>query len=112
VQVSLWNTGEDAYQHERFGDFLTVERVIKLSGAQQNPSTKWKLLDHAGRKVSDSKKAIDDLLDHLNINAGNPLAVMTQASPGRTPACAAPGRIMGAVHPATCNSMLQACHSA
>eukprot|EP00775_Hariotina_reticulata_P003759 gene3759-4018_t len=78
VRVSLWNTGEDAYQHERFGDYLTVERVIKLSGAQQNPTTKWRLLDHAGRKMSESKKAIDDMLDHLNINAGNPLAVMTQ----------------------------------
>eukprot|EP00775_Hariotina_reticulata_P005405 gene5405-5638_t len=74
LKVSLWNTGEDAYQPEVLGDHLTVERVIRLSGAQQNLVTKWRLLDHAGRKVSESKKAIDDMLDHLSISAANPLA--------------------------------------
>lgn len=57
-----------------------MERVIRLSGAQQKPVTKWRLLDHAGRKVSENKKAIDDMLDHLSVSAANPLAVMTQAS--------------------------------
>ncbi|WIA29640.1 hypothetical protein OEZ86_012127 [Tetradesmus obliquus] len=73
VQVTLWNTGEDAYQHQRYGDWLTVERVIKVNG-----SSKWRLLDHEGRKVSERRKDLDDLLDHLNIDATNPLAVMTQ----------------------------------
>jgi hypothetical protein len=45
---------------------------------QSNGSSKWRLLDHAGRKVSERKKDMDDLLDHLNIDATNPLAVMTQ----------------------------------
>jgi len=50
AQVTLWNTGEDAYQHDRLGNFFTIERIIKLSGAQQNPTTKWKVLDHVGRE--------------------------------------------------------------
>jgi hypothetical protein len=48
------------------------------SSRQINGSSKWRLLDHAGRKVSERKKDLDDLLDHLNIDATNPLAVMTQ----------------------------------
>jgi hypothetical protein len=47
--------------------------LLQVSGA-----SKWRLLDHAGRKVSERKKDLDDLLDHLNIDATNPLAVMTQ----------------------------------
>jgi hypothetical protein len=47
--------------------------LLQVSGA-----SKWCLLDHAGRKVSERKKDLDDLLDHLNIDATNPLAVMTQ----------------------------------
>jgi hypothetical protein len=33
LQVTLWNTGEDAYQHRVYGDYLTVERVIKVGAA-------------------------------------------------------------------------------
>ena len=33
LQVTLWNTGEDAYQHQRCGDCPTVERVIKVRAA-------------------------------------------------------------------------------
>lgn len=79
TQVTLWNTGEDAFQPEVFGEQLTIERTIKLgSSAAAAASSSWKLLNHLGQKVSTTKKRIDDLLDHLNINAGNPLAVMTQ----------------------------------
>jgi hypothetical protein len=51
---------------------------ITVYERQINGSSKWRLLDHAGRKVSERKKDLDDLLDHLNIDATNPLAVMTQ----------------------------------
>lgn len=48
MQVTLWNTGEDAYQHNLFGDWLTIERVIKTAG-----STQYKLLNSSGKKVSE-----------------------------------------------------------
>ena len=28
ISVTLWNKGEDAYQPEKFGNFITVERRI------------------------------------------------------------------------------------
>jgi hypothetical protein len=49
-----------------------------LKQRQVNGSSKWRLLDLAGRKVSDRKRDLDSLLDHLNIDATNPLAVLTQ----------------------------------
>jgi hypothetical protein len=48
-QVTLWNTGEDAYQHDKYGDWITVERVIKATGA-----TQYKLLSSTGRKVGEA----------------------------------------------------------
>eukprot|EP00878_Enallax_costatus_P016132 GHUV01016921.1.p1 GENE.GHUV01016921.1~~GHUV01016921.1.p1 ORF type:complete len:414 (+),score=157.49 GHUV01016921.1:157-1398(+) len=30
VQVTIWNTGEDAYKHREYGDAITVERTIKV----------------------------------------------------------------------------------
>jgi len=46
LQVTLWNTGEDAYQHHTYGDWLTIERVIKDKGG-----TQYKILNSAGKKV-------------------------------------------------------------
>jgi hypothetical protein len=45
-QVTLWNTGEDAFQHSTYGDWITIERVIKTAGG-----TQYKILNSAGRKV-------------------------------------------------------------
>jgi hypothetical protein len=49
LQVTLWNTGEDAFQHSTYGDWLTIERVIKTAGG-----TQYKILNSAGRKVGAS----------------------------------------------------------
>ena len=51
LQVTLWNTGADAYQHHKFGDWVTIERVIK-SGSSANT---YKLLNSAGKKVSNKR---------------------------------------------------------
>jgi hypothetical protein len=48
VQVTLWNTGEDAYQHHLYGDWITIERVIKTAGG-----TQYKLINSAGKKVGE-----------------------------------------------------------
>jgi hypothetical protein len=45
-QVTLWNTGDDAYRHEVYGDWLTIERVIKSAGG-----TQYKLLNSQGKKA-------------------------------------------------------------
>jgi hypothetical protein len=47
-QVTLWNTGEDAFQHGRYGDWITIERVIKTAG-----DTQYKIYSSVGSKVRD-----------------------------------------------------------
>jgi hypothetical protein len=100
LAVTLWNTGGDAYRPDELGDWVTIERVIKVplgdaaaargggggggrggGGGGGAVSTTWKVscqrrghLPKAGRR-----DLIDPMLDHLNIAAENPLCVMTQA---------------------------------
>jgi hypothetical protein len=78
VSVELWNAGEDGYDRQRLGDSVTIERRIAAgSGASQ-----WRVIDSRGRTVASGaaakKRLIDPLLDHLSVNAANPMAAMTQ----------------------------------
>ena len=61
--MTLLNKGPDAYQHSKYGDTITIERSISLSGGYNG----YKLLDHEGVTKSKSKKDLDNLLDQLNI---------------------------------------------
>lgn len=66
--------GEDAYQPERFGDRLTIERLIKGGSGSD-----YRVYDARDRRVPNGKKQlVDAILDHFNVNAANPLAVLTQ----------------------------------
>ena len=85
LRVTVWNTGDDAYQHERLGDWVTIERrIAKGGGAAANDAgavqTTWRVLDQHGRVVKGAtrRSLVDPLLDHLNVYADNPLCVMTQ----------------------------------
>jgi structural maintenance of chromosomes protein 6 len=75
IRVSLWNCGPDAYQHSVYGDTITVERVIAVKAGAYSG---YRLLDHAGVEQSRSKKDLDDMLDTLNIQVENPVAVLDQ----------------------------------
>lgn len=75
VRVTLWNQGTDAYRHDVYGDQVTVERIISLRTGGYNG---YKLLDHKGVERSRSKKDLEDLLDQLNIQIENPVAVLDQ----------------------------------
>jgi hypothetical protein len=61
IRVTLLNQGEDGYKNEVYGDTITVERTISLNGGYNG----YKLLDHAGKEKSRSKKDLDDMLDVL-----------------------------------------------
>lgn len=74
VRVTLLNKGPDAFQHDVYGDTITIERSISLSGGYNG----YKLLDHEGIARSKAKKDLDTLLDQLNIQVENPVAVLDQ----------------------------------
>lgn len=68
VRVTLLNRGSDAFQHSRYGDYITVERRIERNG-----SAGYRLLkgdpNHQDRLelVSRSKEDLDTMLDLFNI---------------------------------------------
>ena len=67
------NGGDDAYEHDIYGDEITVERVIPLRGTGV-----YKLLDHKGKERSRKRRDLDSMLDHLNIQVENPVAILDQ----------------------------------
>uniref|UniRef100_A0A7S4NJE4 Rad50/SbcC-type AAA domain-containing protein n=1 Tax=Odontella aurita TaxID=265563 RepID=A0A7S4NJE4_9STRA len=74
VRVTLLNCGEDGYRREIYGDKITVERSISLRGGYNG----YKLLDEEGKERSRVKKDLDAMLDQLNIQVENPVAVLDQ----------------------------------
>ena len=73
VKVTLSNTGEDAFERGRLGSRISLEK--KLSRGTGGAT--WKVYDERGRVVNDIKpKAV---LEHLGVDAANPLTIVTQA---------------------------------
>ena len=74
VRVTLLNRGDDGYEHDTYGDSITVERTIALKGGYNG----YKLLDSEMKEQSRSKKDLDEMLDRLNIQVENPVAILDQ----------------------------------
>ena len=74
IRVTLLNKGDDAYEHDTYGDTITVERTIALSSGYNG----YKLYDSEGKEQSRCKKDLDELLDKLNIQVENPVAILDQ----------------------------------
>ena len=74
VRVTLLNKGADGFKPEIYGDKISVERSITLGSGYNG----YKLLDASGKERSRSKKDLDAMLDQLNIQVENPVAVLDQ----------------------------------
>ena len=74
VRVTLLNKGADGFQTNIYGDSITVERCISKIGGYNG----YRLLDHLGKERSRLKKDLDAMLDQLNIQVENPVAVLDQ----------------------------------
>lgn len=74
VQVTLLNRGDDAYQHDDYGDTITVERTIAMRGGYNG----YKLYNDDMEEISRNKKDLDEMLDKLNIQVENPCAILDQ----------------------------------
>ena len=74
VRVTLLNKGSDAFEHDIYGDFITVERTIALRGGYNG----YKLFSADNIEQSRSKKDLNEMLDKLNIQVDNPVAILDQ----------------------------------
>jgi len=73
LQVKLLNKGSDSFQHEIYGDFITVERILDKTGGST-----YRLLDEDDKVKSKKKADLDAMLDLFNIQVDNPVAVLDQ----------------------------------
>lgn len=74
VRVTLLNKGSDAFRYEDYGDQITVERTIASKGGYNG----YKLFNYKMEEVSRSKKDLDELLDKVNAQVENPVAILDQ----------------------------------
>ncbi|GMH47517.1 hypothetical protein TrRE_jg10257 [Triparma retinervis] len=73
LQVKLLNKGSDSFQHDVYGDYITVERILDKSGGSN-----YRLLDSKDKVKSKKKADLDAMLDLFNIQVDNPVAVLDQ----------------------------------
>lgn len=63
VAVTLWNTGEDAFRPDVYGQFITVQRKVGSGASYQTSGER-------GNIVSRSRDEMLAIVDHLSIDAG------------------------------------------
>ncbi|EEY55332.1 structural maintenance of chromosomes protein, putative [Phytophthora infestans T30-4] len=76
VRVTLRNddgAGSDAFQADKYGKKIIVERLIRRDG-----SAEYRLKSEKGMLVSKLKSELEAMMDHLNIQTDNPCAVLDQ----------------------------------
>ncbi|KAI9991018.1 hypothetical protein PInf_018636 [Phytophthora infestans] len=74
VRVTLRNddgAGSDAFQADKYGKKIIVERLIRRDG-----SAEYRLKSEKGMLVSKLKSELEAMMDHLNIQTDNPCAVL------------------------------------
>ncbi|KAK9808932.1 hypothetical protein WJX72_006569 [[Myrmecia] bisecta] len=74
VAITLWNTTEEAYQRDRYGPLITIERRITRSGKGGG----FTIRDTNGNKVTTGRAELDAILDRFNVDVANPAICMTQ----------------------------------
>ncbi|KAG8896081.1 Structural maintenance of chromosomes protein 6 [Tulasnella sp. 403] len=75
VIIKLKNGGPEAFRPDVFGKSITISR--KISAKDGNGT--WKILNEQGKTVSTTKREVQDMSDHMNLQViDSPLNVLTQ----------------------------------
>jgi len=73
VKVTLLNKGLSAYQNDVYGDLITVERSITMSG-----SGGYRILNEQGRLVTNKRQELNRILTKMNLQVDNPVCILNQ----------------------------------
>lgn len=71
ITITLWNEGPEAYLPELYGGEIVIERRIGRSAS-------YAIRTADGSRVGHRRDELDAILEALQINAANPITVMTQ----------------------------------
>ena len=75
MTVTVKNQGEDAYQHDVYGDSIIVTRRFTRAGAST-----YKIKSKSGKTISTKREDLAAICEHMNIQVDNPLNILTQDS--------------------------------
>ncbi|KXZ52761.1 hypothetical protein GPECTOR_8g151 [Gonium pectorale] len=78
VQVTIWNTGVEAFRPDVFGNRITVERVLRASGASSYALYDYRMRKAQLDKGQSPREVLNQVLEHFSIDATNPVTVITQ----------------------------------
>lgn len=70
----LKNTGGSPFQPERWGDEITIERILVREGA----GSSWRLKSSTNKVFSTKRQDVIAMMDHFDIQVDNPMTVLTQ----------------------------------
>ncbi|PWY97252.1 P-loop containing nucleoside triphosphate hydrolase protein [Testicularia cyperi] len=73
ITIVVKNEGSDAFRPDIYGSRIIVERKILAEGGGS-----WKLRDSAGKTVSTARSELESFCDYANIQADNPIHILTQ----------------------------------
>ncbi|KJR79900.1 SMC6 protein [Sporothrix schenckii 1099-18] len=73
--LAVWikNCGDDAYEHDVYGDSIIVERHFSKSG-----TSSFKLKSGTQRLISTKRADVDDIVEYFYLQVDNPLNVLSQ----------------------------------
>ncbi|KAK3009524.1 hypothetical protein RJ639_013925 [Escallonia herrerae] len=72
VHVEIRNQGDDAFKPETYGDVITIERRITHAASSTF------LRDYQGKRISQRKEDVREIVEHFNIDVENPCVIMSQ----------------------------------
>ncbi|SPQ94326.1 unnamed protein product (mitochondrion) [Plasmodiophora brassicae] len=74
IELTIMNEGPDAYFPDAYGDSITVVREFTRASS----TSTYKIVSSSGAIMGRSKKDLQGVLDHFNIQVENPCVVMNQ----------------------------------
>jgi hypothetical protein len=75
VEVTLRNTGDEAFKPQQYKNKIVIERTIRADG-----SGSWKIKSGDKRVISTKREELNAICDHANIQVDNPMNILTQDS--------------------------------
>lgn len=73
LAVRIKNFGDDAYEHDVYGDSIIVERHFSKTG-----TSSFKLKSATERLISTKRADVDDIVEYFYLQVDNPLNVLSQ----------------------------------
>jgi structural maintenance of chromosomes protein 6 len=75
VTISLKNQGDEAYKPDEYGKSIVITRRFTKTG-----QSTWKIKSKDGRTISTKKEELNAICDHMNLQADNPMSILTQGA--------------------------------